>query len=141
GVGFTRDPGSGEKVFYGEFLVNAQGEDVVAGIRTPQPISELKNWNEAVYNNLVEITSSLEKHYKDMQDFEFTVEDGTLFMLQTRNGKRTGPSAVRVAVEMHQEGLIDEKTAVLRVAPQQLDQLLHPVFDTASLKKLVKVTK
>jgi len=140
GVGFTRDPGSGEKVFYGEFLVNAQGEDVVAGIRTPQPISELKAWNAAVYDQLVEITTNLEKHYKDMQDFEFTVQEGTLYMLQTRNGKRTGPAAVRVAVEMEEEGLIDEKTAVLRVAPSQLDQLLHPVFDTASLKKLTKLT-
>ncbi len=140
GVGFTRDPGNGEKVFYGEFLVNAQGEDVVAGIRTPQPISELKQWNASVYNQLVEITSSLEKHYRDMQDFEFTVQDGTLFMLQTRNGKRTGPAAVRVAVEMAKEGLISKKEAVLRVAPQQLDQLLHPVFDAASLKQLKKLT-
>jgi pyruvate,orthophosphate dikinase len=140
GVGFTRDPGSGEKVFYGEFLVNAQGEDVVSGIRTPQPISQLKDWNAEVYNQLVTITSSLEKHYKDMQDFEFTVEAGKLYMLQTRNGKRTGPAAVRVAVEMEKEGLIDAKTAVLRVAPNQLDQLLHPVFDPASLKKLVKLT-
>jgi pyruvate,orthophosphate dikinase len=141
GVGFTRDPGSGEKVFYGEFLVNAQGEDVVAGIRTPQPISELKDWNEKVYHQLVEITSMLEKHYKDMQDFEFTVQEGTLFMLQTRNGKRTGPAAVKVAVDMHAEGLIDEKTAVLRVAPNQLDQLLHPVFSPASLKTLMKLTR
>ncbi|MBX5495872.1 MAG: pyruvate, phosphate dikinase [Bryobacteraceae bacterium] len=140
GVGFTRDPGSGEKVFYGEFLVNAQGEDVVAGIRTPSPISELKAWNEDVYNQLVEITSMLEKHYKDMQDFEFTVQEGKLFMLQTRNGKRTGPAAVKIAVDMFEEGLIDKKTAVLRVAPSQLDQLLHPVFDPASLKKLVKLT-
>ncbi len=140
GVGFTRDPGSGQKVFYGEYLVNAQGEDVVAGIRTPQPISELKQWNADVYNQLVEITTMLEKHYKDMQDFEFTVQENTLYMLQTRNGKRTGPAAVRVAVEMHEEGLIDDKTAVLRVAPSQLDQLLHPVFNQASLKKLVKLT-
>ena len=140
GVGFTRDPGNGEKVFYGEFLVNAQGEDVVAGIRTPSPISELKAWNKAVYNQLVEITSSLEKHYRDMQDFEFTVQEGTLYMLQTRNGKRTGPAAVRVAVDMANEGLISKKEAVLRVAPQQLDQLLHPVFDPASLKTLTKLT-
>jgi pyruvate, orthophosphate dikinase len=139
GVGFTRDPGSGEKVFYGEFLVNAQGEDVVAGIRTPEPISALKNWNADVYKQLFEITQRLEQHYKDMQDFEFTVERGTLYMLQTRNGKRTGPAAVRVAVEMHDEGLIDAKAAVLRVAPAQLDQLLHPVFDTASLGKLTKL--
>ncbi|MBE7544325.1 MAG: pyruvate, phosphate dikinase [Bryobacteraceae bacterium] len=139
GVGFTRDPGSGAKLFYGEFLVNAQGEDVVAGIRTPQPISELKDWNADVYNQLFDITAMLEKHYKDMQDFEFTVEQGTLYMLQTRNGKRTGPAAVKVAVDMVTEGLIDEKTAVMRVAPSQLDQLLHPVFDPASLKTLVKL--
>src|SRR4051812_41062078 len=139
GVGFTRDPGSGEKVFYGEYLVNAQGEDVVAGIRTPQPISQLKDWNAAVYHQLVEITTALENHYKDMQDFEFTVEKGTLYMLQTRNGKRTGPAAVRVAVEMHEEKLIDEKTAVGRVAPSQLDQLLHPVFDVNSLRQLTKL--
>jgi pyruvate,orthophosphate dikinase len=139
GVGFTRDPGSGAKVFYGEFLVNAQGEDVVAGIRTPQPISELEAWNAGVYRQLREITASLEKHYKDMQDFEFTVQEGVLYMLQTRNGKRTGPAAVKVAVDMVEEKLIDEKTAVGRVAPSQLDQLLHPVFDTASLKKLTKL--
>jgi pyruvate, orthophosphate dikinase len=139
GVGFTRDPGSGAKLFYGEFLVNAQGEDVVAGTRTPQPISELQVWNADVYNQLREITASLEKHYKDMQDFEFTVQEGTLYMLQTRNGKRTGPAAVKVAVDMADEGLIDEKTAVGRVAPAQLDQLLHPVFDSASLKKLTKL--
>ncbi len=141
GVGFTRDPGTGEKVFYGEFLVNAQGEDVVAGIRTPQPISELKAWNPAVYDQLLEITSMLERHYKDMQDFEFTVQEGKLWMLQTRNGKRTGPAAVRIAVDMVEEGLIDEKTAVMRVAPAQLDQLLHPVFDPASLKKLTKLAQ
>ena len=139
GVGFTRDPGSGEKLFYGEFLVNAQGEDVVSGARTPQPISQLEAWNKDVYRQLREITTSLEKHYKDMQDFEFTVQEGTLYMLQTRNGKRTGPAAVRVAVDMMKEGLIDDKTAILRVAPAQLDQLLHPVFDPASLKKLTKL--
>ena len=139
GVGFTRDPGSGAKVFYGEFLVNAQGEDVVAGIRTPSPISELKTWNEGVYNQLVDITTKLELGYKDMQDFEFTVQDGVLYMLQTRNGKRTGPAAVKVAVQLVDEGLIDEKTAVMRVAPSQLDQLLHPVFNQASLKKLTKL--
>ncbi len=139
GVGFTRDPGSGAKVFYGEFLVNAQGEDVVAGIRTPQPISELDAWNKNVYKQLREITAMLEKHYKDMQDFEFTVQEGVLYMLQTRNGKRTGPAAVKLAVDMVDEKLIDEKTAVMRVAPMQLDQLLHPVFDPASLKTLVKL--
>src|SRR4051812_26328419 len=139
GVGFTRDPGSGEKLFYGEFLVNAQGEDVVAGIRTPQPITELEDWNPDVYRQLREITASLEKHYKDMQDFEFTVQEGVLYMLQTRNGKRTGPAALKVAVDMVDEKLIDEKTAVGRVAPAQLDQLLHPVFDPASLKTLTKL--
>ena len=136
GVGFTRDPATGERVFYGEFLVNAQGEDVVAGIRTPEPISDLEKIMPASYKQLREITSSLEKHYRDMQDFEFTIEDGTLYMLQTRNGKRTGPAAVRVAVEMVIEGLITKKEAVGRVQPQQLDQLLHPVFDIPSLKKL-----
>jgi pyruvate,orthophosphate dikinase len=140
GVGFTRDPGSGEKVFYGEFLVNAQGEDVVSGARTPQPIHELRDWNAGVYDQLREITTRLEEHYKDMQDFEFTVQEGKLYMLQTRNGKRTGPAAVRVAVEMKKEGLIDNKTAIMRVAPEQLDQLLHPVFDPASLKQLARLT-
>jgi pyruvate,orthophosphate dikinase len=136
GVGFTRDPATGENTFYGEFLVNAQGEDVVAGIRTPEPITDLEKLMPEAYKQLRQITSNLEKHYRDMQDFEFTIEDNKLYMLQTRNGKRTGPAAVRVAVEMVEEGLIDKKEAVLRVQPQQLDQLLHPVFDTASLKAL-----
>jgi pyruvate,orthophosphate dikinase len=136
GVGFTRNPATGEKKFYGEFLENAQGEDVVAGIRTPHPISELETWNPAVYTQLREITTMLENHYRDIQDFEFTVQDGKLFMLQTRNGKRTGPAAVRIAVEMVGEGLIDKKEAVLRVDPQQLDQLLHPVLDPKSKKDL-----
>src|SRR5258708_3825606 len=139
GVGFTRDPATGEKTFYGEFLINAQGEDVVAGIRTPQPISELEKVMPAAYKQLREITDKLEHHYRDMQDFEFTVEENTLYMLQTRNGKRTGPAAVRVAVEMVEEGMIDKREAVLRVQPQQLDQLLHPVFDTKSLKSLTLV--
>jgi pyruvate,orthophosphate dikinase len=139
GVGFTRDPATGEKVFYGEFLVNAQGEDVVAGIRTPQPIHDLEKIMPAAYRELRDITASLEKHYRDMQDFEFTIEEGKLYMLQTRNGKRTGQAAVRVAVEMKEEGLISKEEAVLRVAPQQLDQLLHPIFDEASLKKLVNI--
>jgi pyruvate, orthophosphate dikinase len=141
GVGFTRDPGTGEKVFYGEFLINAQGEDVVAGIRTPQPIEELKNVLPEAYQQLYDITQKLEKAYKDVQDFEFTVQEGTLYMLQTRNGKRTGPAAVRIAVDMTEEGLIDKKTAVLRVEPAQLDQLLHPVFDVTSLRQLPKVAK
>ena len=141
GVGFTRNPATGEKAFYGEFLENAQGEDVVAGIRTPHPISELEKWNPAVYNQLREITTMLEKHYRDIQDFEFTIQDGKLFMLQTRNGKRTGPAAVRIAVEMVGENLISKQEAVLRVDPQQLDQLLHPVLDPKSKKALTLLAK
>jgi len=140
GVGFTRDPGSGEKVFYGEFLMNAQGEDVVSGIRTPHPIADLEKILPAAYAQLREITTSLENHYKDMQDFEFTIQEGKLYMLQTRNGKRTGPAAVRIAVAMVEEGMIPKQEAVTRVAPAQLDQLLHPVFDPKTLKDLVKLT-
>ena len=139
GVGFTRNPSTGEKVFYGEFLINAQGEDVVAGIRTPQPIAELAEVMPEAYKQLREITSNLEKHYHDVQDFEFTIEEGKLYMLQTRNGKRTGPAAVRVAVDMVEEGLISKKEAVQRVAPAQLDQLLHPVLDPAARKSLQKI--
>jgi pyruvate, orthophosphate dikinase len=139
GVGFTRNPATGEKVFWGEFLINAQGEDVVAGIRTPQPIADLEKIMPDAYRQLRDITANLEKHYRDMQDFEFTIEHGKLFMLQTRNGKRTGAAAVRVAVEMVKEGLIDKREAILRVAPNQLDQLLHPLFDPASLKSLTKL--
>src|SRR5579871_4649439 len=139
GVGFTRNPATGERVFWGEFLLNAQGEDVVAGIRTPQPIADLEKIMPDAYRQLRDITTSLEKHYRDMQDFEFTIENGKLFMLQTRNGKRTGAAALRVAVEMTKERLIDKREAVLRVAPQQLDQLLHPLFDQASLKTLTKI--
>jgi len=139
GVGFTRNPATGEKAFYGEFLENAQGEDVVAGIRTPRPISELEQWNPAVYNQLRDITTMLEKHYRDVQDFEFTVQDGKLFMLQTRNGKRTGPAAVRIAVDMVHENLISKEEAVGRVEPQQLDQLLHPLLDPAAKKTLTKL--
>ncbi len=139
GVGFTRNPSTGERVFYGEFLVNAQGEDVVAGIRTPQPIAELEAVMPEAYKQLRKITSSLEKHYKDVQDFEFTIEEGKLYMLQTRNGKRTGPAAVRIAVDMVTERLIDKKEAVMRVAPNQLDQLLHPVLDPALRKDLEKI--
>jgi len=136
GVGFTRNPSTGESVFYGEFLVNAQGEDVVAGIRTPQPIAELEQVMPAAYKQLREITNSLEKHYRDVQDFEFTIEEGKLYMLQTRNGKRTGPAAVRVAVDMVEEGVLSKKEAVQRVAPAQLDQLLHPVLDPTMRKGL-----
>ncbi len=139
GVGFTRDPATGEKVFWGEFLVNAQGEDVVAGIRTPQAISELEKVMPDAYAQLREITTNLEKHYRDMQDFEFTIENNKLYMLQTRNGKRTGSAAVRIAVDLVEEGMITKAEAVLRVAPNQLDQLLHPLFDTASLKTLPKI--
>jgi pyruvate, orthophosphate dikinase len=139
GVGFTRNPSTGEKVFYGEFLVNAQGEDVVAGIRTPQPIAELEQVLPEAYAKLREITTSLEKHYRDVQDFEFTIEEGVLYMLQTRNGKRTGPAAVRIAVDLVEEGVITTKEAVLRVAPNQLDQLLHPVLDPALRKSLQKI--
>jgi pyruvate,orthophosphate dikinase len=141
GVGFTRNPATGENAFYGEFLENAQGEDVVAGIRTPHPISELEKWNAAVYNQLREITTMLENHYRDIQDFEYTIEDGKLYMLQTRNGKRTGPAAVRIAVEMVEQGLIDKREAVLRVDPQQLDQLLHPVLDPKQIKSLTQLAK
>ncbi len=140
GVGFTRDPGNGEKIFYGEFLLNAQGEDVVAGIRTPEPITDLEKVLPEAYKQLKEITTSLETHYRDMQDFEFTIQEGQLYMLQTRNGKRTGPAAVRLAVEMCNEGLITKEEAIMRVAPSQLDQLLHPVFDGASLKTLKLLT-
>ena len=139
GVGFTRNPSTGEKTFYGEFLVNAQGEDVVAGIRTPQPITELEQVMPKAYQQLREITTNLEKHYRDVQDFEFTVEEGSLYMLQTRNGKRTGPAAVRVAVDMVEEGLISKREAVQRVAPNQLDQLLHPVLDPSMRKGLQRI--
>jgi pyruvate,orthophosphate dikinase len=140
GVGFTRDPGSGEKVFYGEFLMNAQGEDVVAGIRTPHPIADLEQVLPQAFNELKDITTSLENHYKDMQDFEFTIQEGKLYMLQTRNGKRTGPAAVRIAVAMVEEGMIGKQEAIMRVAPAQLDQLLHPVFDPKTIQDLTKLT-
>jgi len=129
GVAFTRDPNTGENLFYGDYLINAQGEDVVAGIRTPEPISRLQDDMPKVYEQLMAIRQKLETHYKEMQDIEFTVQDGTLYMLQTRTGKRTGPAAVRIAVEMHGEGLIDQKTAVKRVNPDSLNQLLLPQLD------------
>ena len=129
GVAFTRNPSSGEKELFGEYLLNAQGEDVVAGIRTPHPIADLVNDLPEVYAQLQDITQRLERHYNDMQDIEFTIERGQLWMLQTRTGKRTGAAAVRIAVEMVEEGLIDQKTAIQRVDPGQLDQLLHPMVD------------
>jgi len=129
GVCFSRDPSTGEKVFYGEYLINAQGEDVVAGIRTPESLEEMKTELPDKYNQLVDIKDKLESHYKDMQDMEFTIEKGTLYMLQTRTGKRTAQSAIKIAVDMVKEGLIDKKTAIMRVSPIQLDQLLHPMID------------
>jgi pyruvate, orthophosphate dikinase len=132
GVAFTRDPATGENVFYGEYLINAQGEDVVAGTRTPLPISDLAKAMPKQYKELDDIRLNLEKHYTDMQDIEFTIERGTLYMLQTRTGKRTAAAAVKCAVDMVNEKLIDSKTAVSRVEPEQLDQLLHPMFDLAS---------
>jgi pyruvate, orthophosphate dikinase len=134
GVAFTRDPATGEKVFYGEFLINAQGEDVVAGVRTPEPVAQLQKHLPAAFAELENIRTLLEDHFRDMQDFEFTIEDGRVFMLQTRNGKRTGLAAVRCAIEMEREKLIDWKTAIQRVPAGQLDQLLAPVFDRNAVK-------
>ena len=141
GVAFTRSPVNGEKAIFGEFLVNAQGEDVVAGIRTPQPIAEMAEAFPEVYGDFVRIADVLENHYKDMQDMEFTVERGKLFMLQTRNGKRTAPSAVKIAVDMVGEGLITKEEAIMRIEPGQIDQLLHPMFDADELKAAEKLTK
>lgn len=135
GVAFTRNPSTGENVLYGEYLMNAQGEDVVAGIRTPQPIAQLEEQNAEVYAQFVAITKKLEKHYKDMQDMEFTIEKGKLYMLQTRNGKRTAKAALKIAVDLVNEGMIDEKQALLMIDPAQLDALLHPTFDDAAIKK------
>ena len=141
GVGFTRNPATGAKEFYGEFLVNAQGEDVVAGIRTPQPIAELEKVMPAAYKQLREITSRLEKHYRDIQDFEFTIQDDRLYMLQTRNGKRTGYAAVVIATDLVDEKLISPKEAVLQVDPESVSQLLAPVFDPKAWKALPVATK
>lgn len=139
GVAFTRDPSTGERMFFGEFLLNAQGEDVVAGIRTPMPISELKKSVPKAYNELVKIYKRLESHYIDMQDIEFTIQEGRLYMLQTRTGKRTARAAVKIAVDMVKERLIDKEAAIMRVAPSQLDQLLHPMIDTkAKVNKIAK---
>ncbi|MDL2233024.1 pyruvate, phosphate dikinase [Ruminococcaceae bacterium OttesenSCG-928-L11] len=135
GVAFTRNPSTGENKLYGEFLMNAQGEDVVAGVRTPLPMDEMKNIMPDVYDQFAATAKKLENHYKDMQDMEFTIEKGTLYMLQTRNGKRTAAAALKVACDLVEEGLIDKKQAVLSIDPKQLDALLHPQFDTAALKK------
>ncbi len=141
GVCFSRNPSTGENHFYGEYLMNAQGEDVVAGIRTPLNIQELERQNKEVYQQLVDHKNKLEKHYKDMQDMEFTIQEGKLYILQTRNGKRTAHAAVRIAVEMEKEGLIDKKTAILRVEPNQLDQLLHKQVDPIAKKKAELIAK
>ncbi|HDN65185.1 MAG TPA: pyruvate, phosphate dikinase, partial [Methanosarcinales archaeon] len=129
GVCFTRDPATGENIFYGEYLLNAQGEDVVAGLRTPETLDQLKDEMPGIYGELAAIREKLERHYRDVQDMEFTIESGTLYMLQTRTGKRTAQAAVKTAVDMVGEGLIDKETAILRVEPDQLDQLLHPMID------------
>jgi pyruvate,orthophosphate dikinase len=141
GVAFTRNPSTGKNEFYGEFLINAQGEDVVAGIRTPQPVIEMRDWNKAVYKQLLEIKNILEQHYRDVQDIEFTIEGGTLFMLQTRTGKRTGAAAVKIACDMVREGLIDERTALLRIPADDLTQLLLPSFSPAAKKQANVLTR
>ena len=141
GVAFTRNPATGEKKLYGEFLMNAQGEDVVAGVRTPQSIDTLKDVSPQAYDDFVKTCEILEKHYKDMQDMEFTIENGKLFMLQTRNGKRTAAAALKIAVDLVNEGLLTKEEALLKVEPKALDQLLHPNFDTEALKKAEVVAK
>ena len=134
GVAFTRDPATGEKALFGEYLINAQGEDVVAGIRTPSHITQLENDMPEVYEQFKQIANKLENHYRDMQDMEFTIENGKLYMLQTRNGKRTAAAALKIAVDLVDEGMITEREAVMRVEPKQLDSLLHPMFDAKALK-------
>ena len=141
GVAFTRNPATGEKKLYGEYLLNAQGEDVVAGIRTPSPISELQNQMPDVYKQFVDIASKLEAHYRDMQDMEYTIEEGKHYMLQTRNGKRTAAAALKIAVDLVDEGVLSEKEAVLKVEPKQLYSLLHPNFDAAALKAAPVIAK
>ena len=141
GVAFTRNPATGEKKLFGEYLMNAQGEDVVAGIRTPQSIDTLKEVMPECYDEFVKICDILENHYKDMQDMEFTIEDGHLFMLQTRNGKRTAAAALKIAVDLVNEGMISKEEALLKVEPKQLDQLLHPMFDAESLKAGTVIAK
>src|SRR5262245_50507938 len=143
GVAFTRDPATGDKVFYGEYLVNAQGEDVVAGIRTPKKIAELQKDMPEVYRQLEEIRGKLERHYRDVQDIEFTVQKGRLWMLQTRNGKRTGFAAVRIAVDMVGEGLItkEEALSASRIPPDDLNQLLQPLFDPQAKRQAISEVK
>jgi pyruvate,orthophosphate dikinase len=141
GVAFTRNPATGEKKIFGEYLINAQGEDVVAGIRTPKPISTLEEDMPEIYQQFMEIATKLENHYKDMQDMEFTIENKKLYFLQTRNGKRTAPAALKIAVDMVNEGMITEEEALLKVDPKQLDQLLHPAFDSKALKAAKPIAK
>ena len=141
GVAFTRSPSTGEKKLFGEYLMNAQGEDVVAGIRTPMPISALAKQNKAIYDEFVRVANILESHYKDMQDMEFTIERNKLYMLQTRNGKRTATAALQIAVDLVKEGMITEQEALLKIEPKQLDALLHPQFDAAALKKAKPLAK
>ena len=141
GVAFTRDPATGEKALYGEYLVNAQGEDVVAGVYTPKPIAELAGEMPAIYQQLQDVRSALEEHFRDMQDFEFTIEDGRLYMLQTRNGKRTGLAAVRIAVEMNEEGLLDRAAALKKIPADSIDSLLAPMFDQEALKNATTIAR
>src|SRR5213592_3566606 len=143
GVAFTRDPATGDKVFYGEYLINAQGEDVVAGIRTPKKIAELEKDMPAVYRDLLKIRETLENHYRNVQDIEFTIQKGKLWMLQTRNGKRTGFAAIRFAVDMVDEGLIPKEEALSggRIPPDDLNQLLQPIFDPESKRKAKVIAK
>ncbi|MEO2020637.1 MAG: pyruvate, phosphate dikinase, partial [Pirellulaceae bacterium] len=141
GVAFTRDPSTGQNKFYGEFLINAQGEDVVAGIRTPQPVGEMPKWNRKIHSQLLKIKTILEKHYKDIQDIEFTIERGHLYMLQTRTGKRTGAAAVKIACDMVKEKLISEKTALCRIPANDLTQLLLPSFDPGALESATVLTR
>ena len=141
GVAFTRNPSTGENKLFGEYLINAQGEDVVAGIRTPQSIDTLKEEMPEMYEQFVKITHTLEAHYKDMQDIEFTIENGKLYILQTRNGKRTAKAAINVVVDLVNDGVIDKEEAIMRIEPNQLDQLLHPTFDTKALKDAKQLAK
>ena len=153
GVAFTRNPATGENKFFGEWLTNAQGEDVVAGLRTPNPLNEdtktedtnhlpsLQDTMPKIYNELFNIKNRLEKHYSDMQDIEFTIQEGKLWMLQTRVGKRNGVAAIKMAVDMFKEGMIDKKTAIMRVNPNQLDELLHPALEKESESNAKILTK
>ena len=141
GVAFSRNPSTGEKGIYGEYLMNAQGEDVVAGIRTPLPITKLNEQNPALYKQFIDIVNKLENHYKDMQDMEFTIEEGKLFFLQTRNGKRTAQAALKIAVDLVSEGMLSKEEAILKVEPKQLDSLLHPTFEASALKNTKEIAK